>query len=275
MMIRLTPVKEFKVPVFAPCISPTVFQGKTLEEIGKLEVWEGNRKRFLRDLFRVEEAEAKSDSEGLTIIIEGDVSKVRMMGAGMANGEIIVKGDVGMHLGEEMEGGKITVYGNVGGWAGSMMKGGLIEIHGNADDFLAAPYRGQGKGMNGGAIIVHGDVGREAGAYMRKGLIKIYGNADQFVGYAMQGGTIYVQKNSGANTAACMVNGTVIIGGHIDSVLPSFTIDGIKNKVKVDENEVIKAPFYLFIGDLAENGRGKLYISKDNNPHLSYYEKFL
>lgn len=275
-MIKLTPIREFKVPIFAPCISPTVFQGKTLEEIKQLEVWEGNRKRVLSDLFRVEEeAEEKSDGDSLTLIIEGDVSKVRMIGAGMTNGEIIVKGDVGMHLGEEMEGGKITVYGNVGGWAGSMMKGGLIEIHGNADDFLAAPYRGQGKGMNGGTIIVYGDVGREAGAYMRKGLIKIYGNADQFVGYAMQGGTIYVQKNSGVNAAACMINGTVIIGGCIDSVLPSFTIDGIKNKVKVDENEVIKAPFYLFIGDLAENGRGKLYISKDNNPHLSYYERFL
>ncbi|MEM0216505.1 MAG: formylmethanofuran dehydrogenase subunit C [Candidatus Bathyarchaeia archaeon] len=274
-MIKLVPTREFKVPIFAPCISPTVLQGKTLEEIRQLEVWEGNRKRVLGDLFRVEETETKSDSDDLTLIIEGDVSKVRMIGAGMVSGEIIVKGDVGMHLGEEMEGGKITVYGNVGGWAGSMMKGGLIEIHGNVDDFLAAPYRGQGKGMSGGTIIVYGDVGREAGAYMRKGLIKIYGNADQFVGYAMQGGTIYVQKNSGANTAACMVNGTVIIGGRIDSVLPSFTIDGIKNKVKVDENEVIKAPFYLFIGDLAENGKGKLYVSKENNPHLSYYERFL
>ncbi|MBC7131336.1 formylmethanofuran dehydrogenase subunit C, partial [Candidatus Bathyarchaeota archaeon] len=213
--------------------------------------------------------------EKLTITIEGNVSKVKMIGKGMTSGEIIIKGDVGMHLGEEMKGGKITVYGNVGGWAGSMIKGGTIEIHGNADDFLAAPYRGQGRGMAGGTVIVHGDVGREAGAYMREGLIKIYGNADQFVGYCMHGGKIYVQKNCKENAAACMVDGTVIIGGRVESVLPSFTIEGIKNKVKVDENEVVKAPFYLFLGDLAENGKGKLYVSKENNPHLSQYEKYL
>jgi hypothetical protein len=31
----------------------------------------------------------------------------------------------------------------------------------------------------------------------------------------------------------------------------------------------------MFLGDLAENGEGKLYASKPKNPHLSNYEKFL
>jgi formylmethanofuran dehydrogenase subunit C len=65
----------------------------------------------------------KGNPEGKEIItINGDVSKVRRIGAGMKSGEITIHGDVGMHLGEEMKGGKITVHGNVGGWAGSMMK---------------------------------------------------------------------------------------------------------------------------------------------------------
>lgn len=273
-MIRICPLREFKVPVFAECISPDVFQGKSLKEIMQLEVWEGNTKRPLGELFKIEES-AEASEEKFTILIEGDVSRVKMIGKGMSDGEIIIKGNVGMHLGEEMKGGKITVYGNVDRWAGSMMKGGTIMIHGNVGDFLGAPYRGQGRGITGGTIIVHGDAGREAGAYMHKGLIKIYGNADQFVGYSMHGGTIYVQKNCRENAAACMIDGTLIIGGNIESILPSFTIEGVKKKVKIDENEVVAAPFYLFLGDLAENGKGKLYVSKESNPQLKYYEKFL
>ena len=34
------------------------------------------------------------------------------MAAGMKNGEIIINGNVGMHLGEKMAGGKITVNGD-------------------------------------------------------------------------------------------------------------------------------------------------------------------
>lgn len=274
-MIELYPLKEFRYPVTAECVNPRVFQGKTLKEIAQLEVWEGNNKRKLGELFKFEESKDEGASNETVITIHGNVSKVRMIGAGMANGEIVIKGDVGMHLGEEMEGGKITVYGNVGGWAGSMMKGGIIEIHGNAGDYLGAPYRGKNEGMKGGKIIVQGDVGRETGAHMRKGLIKIYGSAGQFTGFRMHDGLIYVQKNCEERAGACMIDGTVVIGGSIESVLPSFTFEGVKKKVKIEEGEVVETPFYLFLGDLAENGRGKLYVSKANNPQLSHYEKLL
>jgi formylmethanofuran dehydrogenase subunit C len=270
-MISLYPKKEFKLPVVAKCINPDVFQGKTLKEIGQLELWEGNKKRKLGELFKVEEG----SSTETVIIINGDVSKVRRIGAGMTSGEIIVKGDVGMHLGEGMKGGKITVYGNSGGWAGSMMTGGTIEIHGNAGDYLGAPYRGIPEGMKGGKIIVYGNVGNEAGAYMRKGLIKIYGNAGQFVGLRMHDGLIYVQKNCEGRAGACMKDGTIAIGGFMESVLPSFTFEGVKKRVKIEEGDVVEVSFYLFLGDLTENGTGKLYVSKVNNPQLSHYEKLL
>ncbi len=275
MMIALYPLKEFRYPIMAECINPEVFQGKTLEEIEQLEAWEGNKKRKLGELFKVEESKNEGAPAETGIAINGNVSKVRMIGARMVSGEIVIKGDVGMHLGEEMEGGKITVYGNVGGWAGSMMKNGIIEIHGNAGDYLGAPYRGKNEGMKGGKIIVYGDVGRESGAHMRKGLIKIYGSSGQFVGFRMRDGLIYVQKNCEGRAGACMIEGTVVIGGSIELVLPSFTFEGIKKKVKVEEGEVVEMPFYLFLGDLAENGRGKLYVSKLNNPQLSHYEKIL
>jgi formylmethanofuran dehydrogenase subunit C len=193
----------------------------------------------------------------------------------MGSGEIIINGDVGMHLGEEMKDGRITVHGNVGGWAGAMMKGGTIEIHGNAGDYLGAPYRGSSEGMRGGKIIVHGNAGVEAGAHLRKGTMKICGSTGQFVGFRMCGGTVYVQKDCEGRAGACMTDGKIIVGGSLESLLPTFTIDNVKAKVKIEDEEAVEGPFYVFLGDLAENGNGKLYVSKQKNPHLSYCERFL
>jgi len=274
-MINIYPLKEFKFPIIAECINPEIFQDKTSEEIEELKIWEGNKQKTLGELFTIKEIKTEHQTEKATIAIHGDVSKVRRIGAYMTNGEITIHGNVGMHLGEEMKGGKITVHGSVGAWAGSMMKGGAIEIHGNASHYLGAPYRGSSQGMYGGKIIVYGNTGNEAGAYMRKGLIKIYGNAGQFAGLRMHSGTIYVQKDCEGRAGACMTGGKIVIGGFLESVPPTFTIDSVKKKVKIEENELVKGPLYLFLGDLTENGKGKLYVSKERNPHLSYYERFL
>jgi formylmethanofuran dehydrogenase subunit C len=274
-MINLYPAKEFKFPVTAECISPDIFQGKTHEEIEGLKIWEGNRQKKLGEIFKVEEIKAETLPDKEAITIKGDVNKVRRIGIGMKSGEITIYGNVGMHLGEEIKDGKITVHGNVGGWAGSMMKGGTIEIHGNAGDYLGAPYRGSSEGMHGGKIIVHGNVGNEAGAHMRKGIIKIHGNVGQFVGLRMRDGTIYVQKDSEGRAGACMTGGKIVVGGFLESVLPTFTVDSIREKVKIEEGETVAGPFYLFLGDLVENGNGKLYVFKEKNPHLNNYEKLL
>ncbi len=274
-MVSLYPLKEFRFPIIAGCISPDVFQGKNREEIEELEIWEGNKQGKLGELFKVEEIRKEEQQEKTTIVIRGDVSKVRRIGTYMTGGEIVIHGDVGMHLGEEMEDGKIIVHGNVGEWAGSMMKGGTIEIHGNASHYLGAPYRGSSRGMRGGKIVVHGNTGNETGACMKKGLIKICGDAGQFAGLRMHGGTIYIQKDCDGRVGGCMKSGKIIVDGFLESVLPTFTIEGIKKKVKIEENEVAAGPFYRFLGDLTENGKGKLYVLKKKNPHLSNYEKLL
>ena len=274
-MINLYPLRKFRFPIIAECINPDIFEGKNHKEIEELEIWEGNKQKTLGELFKVEENRKDRQQEKTTIAIYGDVSKVRRIGAYMTRGEITINGDVGMHLGEEMEGGKITVHGNVGGWAGSMMKDGTIEIHGNASHYLGAPYRGSSRGMRGGKIIIYGNVGNEAGAYMRKGLIKIYGSAGQFAGSRMHKGTIYVQNDCKERVGACMTGGKIVVDGFLESVLPTFTIESVKKKTKIEENNIAKGPFYLFLGDLTENGKGKLYVLKKKNPQLSNYEKLL
>jgi len=272
-MITLYPLREFKHPIIAECINPSVFSGRTSQEIEKLLVWEGNRQKTLGELFKVEED--KTADTRTIITIKGNVSRVRRIGMEMKGGEIVIHGDVGMHLGEEMKDGRIIVHGNAGGWAGSMMKGGTIEIHGNAGDYLAAPYRGCSIGMQGGRIIVYGDVGSEAGAHMKSGIIKIYGCAGQFAGFRMCDGTVYVQKDAESRIGACMTGGKIVVGGFLESVLPTFTIDTVRPKVKVEEGETVEGPLYLFLGDLTEHGEGKLFVSKEKNPHLQSYEKYL
>jgi formylmethanofuran dehydrogenase subunit C len=271
-MIVLTPKRKFTFPVNAECINPDIFQGKNISEIANLQLFEGNKPKKLGDLFKIEDDNTVSPS----ITINGDVSEVREIGTGMKTGEILINGNVGMHLGEKMAGGKITVNGDAWQWAGSAMKKGLIEIHGNAGDYLASPYRGTTEGMKGGKIVVDGDVGNDSGAYLHGGLIKIKGNnIGQFLGFHMSDGTIHVEKNARSRIGANMTGGKIIVSGVVEEVMPTFSIDSVKPKVKIDDTESAAGPFYVFLGDLAEKGKGKLFVSKANNPQLKTYEKFL
>jgi len=271
-LITLVPKDNFKLPIEGKNISPDIFSGKSVKEIQALEMWEGNRKRTIGELFDVID-DGKS-SEECTIKIEGNIGSVRNIGAEMSKGQLIVEGDVGMHLGEAMMGGNIVVTGNAGSWAGSRMKDGTIEIKGNAGDYIGAAYRGSTEGMNGGKIIIHGNAGHEVGCFMRGGLIKILGNIGIFAGIHMRDGTIFVQGTSQGRAGAQMKNGKIVLAGHSEDVLPTFTIEEIKDKVKVDK-EKVSGPFYRFTGDMADQGNGKLFVTKDKNSYLSVYEKYL
>ena len=271
-MITLTPLKKFQAPVTAPSINPDVFDGKSAAEIAKLPAYEGNRKTKLGDLFKIEE----KPTETLSITINGDVSKVKRIGMEMTKGEIVINGNSGMHLGEKMAGGKITVNGNADGWTGSAMKGGQIEIHGDANDYLASPYRGTIVGMRGGEIVVDGKAGSDCACYMKGGIIKIKGGAGPFLGYHMIKGTIYVEKDCKTRTGASMTGGKIIVNAPIEEVMPTFTVDAVKKKTKVDANEKATGPFYVLVGDLAEHGKGKLFVSQPANPQLgAIYDKYL
>jgi len=271
-MITLAPLKKYEVPVMGACINPEVFEGKSVAEIAELPIYEGNRRKKLGDLFKIE----KDSAETPSITINGDVGKVKRIGVNMEKGEIVINGNVGMYLGEKMAGGKITVNGNVDSWAASAMKGGILEIHGDTGDYLASPYRGSEVGMRSGEIIVDGKAGNECACYMKGGIIKIKGGAGPFLGYHMIKGTIYVEKECETRVGALMTGGKIVVNGFLEEVMPAFTVDEMKQKVKIDANEKASGPFYMFIGDLAEHGNGKLFVSKGANPHLSaIYDKYI
>jgi len=272
-LISLFPRYSFNVPVDAGNITPDLFAKKSIDRIKTLHLWEGNRKRVLNDLFKVD-YEEDTPSENLTIRLVGDVSKLKKIGAKMSSGRVVVEGNAGMRLGEEMRGGSITVTGNADSWTGMMMKGGRIEIMGNAGDYVGTAYRGSTEGMKGGTIIIQGNAGSEVGCFMRNGLIKAHGNIGSLAGIHMRDGAILVGGNSDGRLGAEMLGGRIIVLGHVPSILPTFSVDSVRKSVRVGD-ETILSPFYMFTGDGVESGEGRLYVSQAKNPHLQVYEKFL
>jgi formylmethanofuran dehydrogenase subunit C len=71
-----------------------------------------------------------------------------------------------------------------------------------------------------------------------------------------------------------MSGGKIVVGGTLE-ILPSFTIDSIKPKVKIDGTTNVAGPFYVFLGDRSEHGTGKIFANKAANPELQFYEKYL
>lgn len=244
------PKYPFKIPIYAECISPNVFAGKSMKEVSGLQIWEGNKQRCLADVFNVQ-GQSSDEPEETVIQLSGNLSKVRMIGAKMAAGKIVLEGNVGLRLGEGMKGGEIIVKGDADSWVGCMMEGGTIEVTGSAGDYIGSSYRGSTEGMKGGVVIVHGNAGNEAGCHMRGGLIKIGGDIKDFAGVHMSDGTIVVHGDCSGRPGAGMLNGKVIICGYVPSILPTFTIDSIRPNVKAN-GEKIEGPFYRFIGDIAD-----------------------
>ena len=260
-------------PIEGEVLTPDNLAGRSVNEILNLETWRGNRRVKLSELFTVE-GESASNPSDLHIILEGDLRKVRHIGARMSAGKITINGPVGTFVGFEMSGGTIVVNGDADAFLGMGMSGGVIEVNGNAGDAVGSGYWGTRCGMRGGLIVVKGNVGAELGCWMKDGTIKVGGNADVFAGVRMQGGTIFVAGDAGAKLGAAMTNGKIVVLGNVPNILPSFHIDEIRPNTKVDGDK-IQGPFYVFYGDITEGGNGKLFISVGKNPHLKYREAYI
>ncbi len=277
MTITLIPKRPFEVLVDAKCITPEEFAGKSLEEIGALEIYEGSAVKKLSDLFEIR-GESSESVEETQITIEGDMWKVCRIGEKMSGGTIIIKGSAGHYLGRWMKGGRIEVHGNVRSWLGAEMQNGTIEVFGNAGSFVGGRLRGKvgKKGMKKGLIIIHGSVGARTGHGMVKGNIIVDGNSGPFPGSEMMGGKILIRGDCEGKAGANMTGGSIIICGKLPSVLPGFYIDDIASKAKI-KKEKVEGPFYVFVGDAlaSRSCGGRLYIHKASNPHLKVYEELL
>src|SRR5215216_7882261 len=125
MTLTLTLREEPAVPLDADVLCPDRLAGASREEIEALPLRHGNERTRLGEFFAVSGA-------GDDVRLEGDLSRVKFVGAGMTAGRLTVAGDVGMHAGAGMRGGELYVEGDAGDWAGAGMRGGRLMVRGSA-----------------------------------------------------------------------------------------------------------------------------------------------
>ncbi len=216
MPLNLTLKAPPAVPLEAEAIAPDRLEGLSDAEVGAQKVMHGNEEAELGEFFTVA---GKANGE---IRVEGDCGRIKLIGAGMSRGRLVIAGNAGLHLGSAMTGGEIVVEGEAGDWLGAEMSGGRIEVKGDAGHTVGAAYRGSRVGMRGGEILVHGKAGNEIGNALRGGLIVVGGDAGDFTGVNMLSGTIVVLGALGIRSGAGMKRGS-IVSMHDAEVLPTFT----------------------------------------------------
>jgi formylmethanofuran dehydrogenase subunit C len=204
MTLTLTLREQPAVPLETEGLCPDRLAGASREEIEALPAWHGNERTRVGEFFAV------SGGGDEDVRVEGDLSRVKFVGAGMTAGRLTIAGDVGMHAGAKMRGGELHVEGDAGDWAGAGMRGGRLVVHGSAGRQLGGVYAGERAGMRGGEIVVHGDAGAQAGAGLRRGLIAVAGRAGEATGLRMLAGTVVGLGGVGARAGAAMRRGTIV-----------------------------------------------------------------
>jgi len=266
------PVEKATISVQAEAITPDNFAGKSIEEIESMLIYFGNKPIPIKDYLTVE-GTPSDNAEEIKIVIDGSVPRLKRVGEKMSTGEILIKGDIDMHVGAEMTGGLITVEGDADNYAGREMHGGILHIKGNALHYLGGNFRGGHKGMYGGNIIVDGSAGDHVGCYMQGGVIEVNGNVGQSAGTHMQNGTIIIGGNSFSKIGSEMANGKIFVKGTIHLTTASLGFGSAGDIIKNPEIEgkIVEGEFYELRGDLGfepKCGVGRIYAATEFNEHI-------
>src|SRR3954463_8479833 len=193
MTLTLTLREQPDVPLEADVLTPDRLGGA--DDVRALPLWHGNERTRVGEFFAV-------SGSGDDVRVEGDLSRVQFVGAGMTAGRLTVAGDVGLHVGARMRGGELHVEGDAGDWAGAGMHGGTLVVRGSAGRRLGGAHPGERAGMRGGEVVVHGDAGAHAGAGLRRGLIAVAGRVGEAAGLRMLAGNILALCRVGPRPAA-------------------------------------------------------------------------
>lgn len=240
--------EKFLIPVEAEMITPDAFFQKK-----EIIVGEGNRSVPLTEIADLTIEGSASSTDDVDILIRGDTSRVKRIGEYMTGGSITIEGDVGMHCGNFMSGGRIEILGSADGWLGREMHGGEILCHGDAGDYCASGYRGGRKGMVGGSVEVIGSVGDFACEHIAGGEVLVHGNTGDYACAEMKGGTITILGDS-SRVCANMSAGTCYVYGSAEEMIPTFEKKGCF--------EHDGMTFHHFRGDVANRGKGDLYVAR-------------
>ncbi len=260
--INLFMKKYSSIPLEFDNILPELLYDKSLDEIKETIIYRGNKKESLKNYFNVEVDGNCTSSDDCTIVIDGDLHRVKYIGNFMSSGSIIVNSDVDLHVGAQMSGGHIIVNGNAESYAGREMTGGLLEIKGNVKEFCGSSYMGEWRGMSGGKIIVEGNAGKQLAECMTSGEIYVKGDCDILTAIHMTGGYIQIEGNITKWPAGQMKKGIIVVNGTVGEILEGFRL---KEKV---QNPEINGKYHigkysLYVGDLSAKGKGQLWVKEN------------
>jgi formylmethanofuran dehydrogenase subunit C len=184
--------------------------------------------------------------------LAGHLERTDRIGAGLAEGEVIIESSVGDETGLGMSGGSLDVRGNAGVRTGA-----------------AAP--GRKRGMLGGELVVRGSTGVEAGSYMRRGLLVVVGNAGDRAGLGMIAGTVVIVAGAGPSTGLWSKRGSIVALGPITPP-PTYALACTYQPIHLRlllgrlrarydlpiQRRHITGLFRRFSGDFAELGKGEI-----------------
>src|ERR1700761_867549 len=100
MVLKLVYHAQTSLPVEIEGFTPDWACDKSLAEIERFEIFHGNCKLPLGEMFSI-----AGDASDKRFDFEGNLSGVHWIGARMASGQIHVHGSAGRHVGSEMRGG--------------------------------------------------------------------------------------------------------------------------------------------------------------------------
>ena len=271
MPLELAIQTPSSIPLEVDTVQLDAVRTQSPDDVLQTLIQRGNKQVPLGEFFSA----TGSAAEDETIVWQGDLAKVKLIGARLASGTVRVEGTVGMHLGADMTGGEIICNGNAADWVGAEMKGGRITVHGNTGHLVGAAYRGGRRGMTGGEILVHGNAGNEVGHTLRRGLIAIGGTCGDAVGVGLIAGTVLVFGEPGIRHGMSMKRGTIVFFNPGDSLdilstyrrcctyRPAFLrlyLRHLQAQGFPVPEECLTSRYHRYGGDLLEIGRGELLV---------------
>lgn len=245
--VTLTVKKQPELYLECENVTPDVFAGKKADQIAKLGAYQGKAIETLGDYFTIA-GESGATAADTKIVMNGDCTKMKYIGAKMTAGEVVVNSACDMYIGSWMKGGKLTVNGDVHSFCGLAMAGGEFTVNGNAGNYLGAAYRGDWRGMSGGVLRVKGNAGSDVASFMTGGTMIIGGDVDIHLGTHMEGGRIILKGNANRRVGGQLVKGEIYVFGKINVMLPGYRPVG---EVDLDADGT-RAKFVDYIGDLGE-----------------------
>ena len=269
MSCRLVLRQPPALRVDARLLSPAHLRDLAVDDVRRVVLPSGRDRIELGEWFDVLPDDGAAD----VLRIDGDLSRFDAVGAGLHEGTLHVRGDVGDAAGMGMTGGRLTIEGNARDLAGCAMRGGWLEIAGDTGDLAASALPGDIDGMVGGTLVVRGRAGARLADRMRRGTVVIHGDVGDFAASRMVAGTLAIGGRCGAMAGWGMRRGSVVFAGDAPQVASTFV--DVRSDANVFWQLLARdlarfgAPFddlprrgmTRFAGDLAAQGKGELLVA--------------